>query len=95
MPELPDAAAFELPPDWVCEVLSPSTHGIDRVAKRSIYAREKVAWLWLVDPVERTLEVFRLENGHWVVSGNFTGDDAVRAEPFDAIDLVLGALWER
>ena len=51
MPELPDAAAFELAPDWICEVLSPSTAASDRAEKMPIYARERVAHVWLVDPI--------------------------------------------
>ena len=48
MPELPEAAAFELPPDWVCEVLSPSTAATDRAETMPVYAREGVAYTWLV-----------------------------------------------
>jgi len=95
MPELPETAAVDLPPDWVCEVLSPSTQGIDRVEKMAIYSREGVPWVWLVDPSARTLEVFRLQDGSWTVRASFRGDGAVRAEPFDAIELELAALWER
>jgi Uma2 family endonuclease len=95
MPELPETPALEVPPDWVCEVLSPSTQGIDRVEKMAAYAREGVPWVWLVDPGARTLEVFRLHDGGWTVRASFRGQAAVRAEPFDAIELELGALWER
>lgn len=52
MPELPDVAAFELAPDWVCEVLSPSTQGHDRVKKMRVYGREGVGHVWLVDPAQ-------------------------------------------
>jgi Uma2 family endonuclease len=95
MPELPDVAAFTLAPDWVCEVLSPATEHDDRGRKRRIYARESVGHYWLVDPVERTLEVYRLVEGHWHEVETFEGDAAVRAEPFDAIALDLAALWAR
>lgn len=47
MPELPKVAAFELAPDWVCEVLSPSTQGHDRVRKMRVYTREGVGHVWL------------------------------------------------
>src|ERR1017187_611152 len=67
MPELPDASSFELPPDWVCEVLSPSTAAVDRAEKMPIYARERVAHAWLVDPIPKTLEAFGLEDNRWVV----------------------------
>ncbi|MGD0528944.1 MAG: Uma2 family endonuclease [Polyangiaceae bacterium] len=95
MPHLPDAAAFEIPPDWVCEVLSPSTTAVDRTEKLPIYAREGVAHVWLIDPAERILEVFRLERGFWTLQMAASGERGVRAEPFDAVELELGALWER
>jgi Uma2 family endonuclease len=95
MPELPDTAAFTLAPDWICEVLSPSTRAVDRVEKLPIYAREHVAHAWLVDPLERLLEVFRLEGAQWLLVGTWHGDVSVRAEPFDAIELELAALWAR
>ncbi len=95
MPELPDAAALELAPDWVCEVISERTEVLDRTKKRRIYAREGVGHLWFVSPEQRMLEVFRLENQHWVVVDTFEGDAIIRAEPFDAIELALGRLWER
>jgi Uma2 family endonuclease len=60
-----------------------------------IYAREGVTNLWLVDPIVQTLEAFRLEAGRWFVLGTWTGDARIRAEPFDAIELELAALWSR
>ena len=95
MPELPDTAALELAPDWVCEVVSEGTEVIDRTKKRRIYAREGVGHLWLLSPERRMLEVFRLENGRWVLIDTFEGDAPVCAEPFDAMELPLGRLWER
>src|SRR5256712_8615423 len=83
-PVLPNVAAFDLAPDWVCEVVSPSTGAIDRSRKMRIYARERVGHLWIVDPILRTLEVYRLEDAPWAVASTHGGTDAVRAEPFDA-----------
>jgi Uma2 family endonuclease len=93
LPALPDEAYFSLAPDWVCEVLSPSTASIDRVKKLSIYAREKVDHVWLIDPLARTLEVLRLENGRWLIVATFADADVVRAEPFEAVELDLSLLW--
>lgn len=95
MPELPDAAAFELPPDWVCEVLSPSTEAVDRAEKMPIYGREGVGHLWLVDPVARTLEAFALEQSRWVVLGTWREAARVRVAPFAELELELAALWAR
>ena len=95
MPEVPATAFFTLAPDWVCEVLSLSTQKLDRTGKMGVYAREGVRHVWLIDPIERTLEVYRLERGSWLRAAIFCDDAVVRAEPFDAIELELGALWIR
>jgi Uma2 family endonuclease len=92
---IPDATAVELAPDWVCEVLSPSTAALDRAEKMPIYAREGVRHLWLVDPGPQTLEVFRLEGARWTLVATWRDDARVRAEPFEAFELELGALWAR
>jgi len=95
LPELPDTAAMTLAPDWVCEVLSPSTEALDRARKMGAYAREGVRHLWFVDPRPRLLEVYRLEQGRWLRLGAHEGDALVRAEPFEAVELKLSRLWER
>jgi Uma2 family endonuclease len=94
LPALPEEAYFSVAPDWVCEVLSPSTASMDRVKKLRIYAREQVRHAWLVDPLARTLEVLRLESDRCSIASTFADLDVVRAEPFDAIDLDLSLLWE-
>jgi len=93
MPIFPDVAVFDLAPDWLCEVQSSGTARIDRVKKLPIYKEHRVQHVWLLDPVDRTLEVLRLEGDRWVVAGNYAGDDSVRAEPFEAVEIDLGALW--
>jgi Uma2 family endonuclease len=93
MPRIPNVAHFTLAPDWLCEVLSPSTQDIDRRKKLPIYAREGVSHVWLVDPLLQTLEVLRLESQRWSLVAGHEGDAIVRAEPFDAIELALRSLW--
>jgi len=93
MPTVPDVAGFELAPDWVCEVISPSTGEIDRGRKMRVYARERVGHLWIVDPILRTLEVYRLEDGRWVVASTQAGAEQIRAEPFEAVALDMRRWW--
>jgi len=93
MPEYPDTAYFDIAPDWVCEVLSPSTRRIDLGDKRDIYAREGVSHLWFVDPDARTLEAFELREGQWVLLATLADEDPVSLPPFDAITFPLDALW--
>lgn len=94
MPKLPGTAYFALAPDWICEVLSPSTAKVDRAEKMPIYAREGVRHAWLVDPVARTLEVFELDAGRWVMIDVRCDAAIVRARPFDAVEIELAVLWE-
>jgi Uma2 family endonuclease len=95
MPEMPHVAAFTLSPDWVCEVLSPSTAKLDRGEKLPVYARARVDHVWLVDPIEQYLEILRLDGETYrIIATHFT-DAKVRAEPFDAIELDLSVLWAR
>jgi Uma2 family endonuclease len=93
MPVLPNVAAFTQAPDWACEVVSPTTAGADRVRKMRIYARENLGHLWLVDPISRTLEVYRLEAPRWVVVSTHSGSERVRAEPFEAVELEIARWW--
>ena len=96
MPEMPvDLPYFVLAPDWVAEVLSPSTAALDRGRKLGVYARETVAHVWFVDPIVQTLEVLRLDGSSYRVAMVASGDARVRAEPFDAIELDLAILWQR
>ena len=93
MPKIPNVPAFDLVPDWICEVVSISTAQDDRVRKMRIYAREGLPYLWLVDPLAQTLEAYGLEGGRWVVHGSFAGSVKVRVEPFEAIELDPSRWW--
>ncbi|WP_437564622.1 Uma2 family endonuclease [Sorangium sp. So ce542] len=88
-------AHYDLAPDWVCEVISPRTERVDRGKKMRIYRREGVRHAWLINPVAQTLEVYRLDDGRWSLLDTYEGDEAVRADPFDAIELPLADLWAR
>jgi Uma2 family endonuclease len=93
LPEVPNQAFFTLAPDWVCEVLSRSTAASDRADKLPIYASSGVKHVWLVDAIQRTLEVLRAHEGKWLIVAVHRGDVRVRAEPFDAIEIDLAILW--
>lgn len=90
---LPATPFIELAPDWVCELLSPSTLAHDRGAKRRIYGAYDVSYLWFLDPVIRLLEVFELRDKQWVLVDTFAEDANVCAPPFEAITFPLAALW--
>lgn len=94
MPTVPEDHRFEIVPDWVCEILSPSTVQKDRARKLPLYARCGVGHCWLVDPVVRTLEAFSLTaDGHWLLIATLQDDEPVSVPPFDAISFLLSDLW--
>jgi Uma2 family endonuclease len=93
MPAIPRDHRFEVVPDWVCEILSPSTAQKDRTLKLPLYARYGVAHAWLVDPLARTLEAFELRQGQWVLLGVIGEDDPVCFPPFAAVTFSLADLW--
>jgi Uma2 family endonuclease len=95
MPQLPDTAYFTLAPDWVCEVLSRSTEKLDRDEKLPYYAERGVRHVWLLDPIDKRLEVHVLDDKtrRWREVRAYQGDAMIRAAPFDTIELDLGALW--
>lgn len=93
MPQIPRDQRFNIAPDWVCEILSPSTARKDRIRKMRIYAEQVVAHCWLIDPLARTLEVFILRDGRWQLEDSFEDDAKLRAVPFEAVELELGLWW--
>ena len=93
MPRLPDTAWFETVPDWVCEVLSPSTARVDRAEKMPLYARMGIAHAWLVDPNARTLEAYENQQGRWLLLQTLADDARVALPPFDAVEWDLSGLW--
>jgi Uma2 family endonuclease len=93
LPVIPAEAFLSVAPDWVAEIVSPSTETIDRVKKLAIYARQRVGHVWLINPIAQTLEVFELERDRWVLAAAHGGSDHVRARPFDANELELASLW--
>ena len=97
MPELPDTAWFECVPDWVCEIISPTTGRIDRAVKMPMYAHYGVHSIWLVDPDLKTLEAYQLQqntsSNKWLLLKTLNNEQAVSLPPFDEIEFNLSILW--
>ena len=94
-PEIPDAPFLELAPDWVCEVLSPSTAALDRTRKMHHYAASGVGFVRVLDTAPQTLEAFGFDGGGWRLLSSVAGAVVTRAVPFDAVDVDLGSIWAR
>lgn len=93
LPKPGQARPIHVVPDWVCEVLSPSTAARDRVAKRRLYAQAGVSHYWLIDPEHRVLEALSLRDGVWIELGVYDDTAVARIAPFDAIELEIGRLF--
>lgn len=93
MPDIPDAIGIELAPDWLCEVLSPSTERFDRRKKVPRYALAEVGHLWIVDVQRKALEVHARSGSSWELIEVWTGEGRVVAPPFEALPIELETLW--
>lgn len=93
LPEPWDIRPVMVVPDWICEILSPSNAAYDRVTKATLYQQYEVAFFWLLDPAERTLEAFRLTERHWARIGAFEDGVKARISPFEQIELEVGLLF--
>ena len=80
-------------PDGVCEVLSPSHAANDTVKKLRVLHRSGVPHSWLLDPEAQTLRVLRWTPDGYLEALSATAEERVRAEPFDAVEMELGALF--
>ena len=93
LPTLPRDRAITVVPDWVCEVLSPTTRGYHHLRKRPYYARVGVTFLWEVDDEAHVVVVSRLERGHWMELGAWGDEASASLPPFDAVPLEVRAWW--
>jgi Uma2 family endonuclease len=93
LPNPGDQRPIEVTPDWVCEVLSPSTTARDRVVKSKLYAERGIGYYWPLDADARTLEAFQLVEHRWVLVGTYEDSDIARVPPFQAVELPIGRLF--
>jgi len=92
-PACPNTSGTDIVPDWLCELLSPGNAGYDRVKKVPKYARNSVEYVWIIDPIARTLEVYRLNGEHYLLLTTHEANEHARVEPFEDVELDLGLLW--
>lgn len=88
-----DVVGIEVAPDWVCEIVSPSTAAKDRVLKLPRYGEAGVAWAWIVDPRARSIEVYKSDGGLWTLLRAVLDAELIALEPFESLELPLASLW--
>lgn len=92
-PDRPRGRPVALRPDWVCEILSASNASNDSVKKLRTLHRAGVPHYWLLDPDRLTLTVLRFTPEGYLEALTATGDETVRAEPFDSVELALKTIF--
>lgn len=94
-PERPSGVPVEARPDWVCEILSPSTARYDVVKKQRTLHGHRVPHYWIVDPEHETLTVLRYHEESYLRVLDAGVGDAVEAEPFEGVPIPVGVLFGR
>ena len=82
-------------PDFIAEVLSPSTERNDRRLKKQDYAAHGVSEYWIIDPVARTIEQYVLQGGDYQLEGIWTNDDLVTSKAVAGFHIPARAVFER
>lgn len=93
LPSLPEDASIAISPDWVCEILSPSTRRHNLLVKKPYYARVGVPHHWLIDLAARTVTAYQLEKGRWVELGVWGDETDARIDPFAEVPLDIASWW--
>jgi Uma2 family endonuclease len=93
MPDRPTGSVVSVPPDWICEIISPSNASNDTVKKKRAYHKHQVPHYWLLDPVRETLSVLRWSPDGYIEVLSAMRGERVKAEPFDAIELQVGVFF--
>jgi Uma2 family endonuclease len=88
----PDETPIAKIPEWVAEVLSPSTESFDRGPKTEAYGHMGVGWLWLVDCERRRIETFANVRGRMTPARPLEIDGA-HGEPFGEVGITLSLLF--
>jgi Uma2 family endonuclease len=91
--ERPRGMPVRVPPDWVCEILSPSNARYDLVDKLRVYQRHGIPHYGIIDAAAETLTVYRLLDGAYSIAQVARRGERVRPEPFDEVELAVGVLF--
>jgi Uma2 family endonuclease len=100
VPVLPGGKPVRVKPDWVCEVLSPSTMRRDRGHKQRTYHHAGIEHYWLVEPIDSVIWVYRWSpEGYTLVAtieaADLSAGELVRIEPFDVIEMDVADIFAR
>jgi Uma2 family endonuclease len=92
VPERPTGVPVTVLPDWVCEILSTNRSN-DLIKKKRTYHQSHILHYWIIDPVEQSLAVHRWGPDGYIEIAAAQRGEAIRAEPFDAVELHVGVFF--
>jgi Uma2 family endonuclease len=90
--ERPTGTPVSILPDWICEILSTNRR-MDLIQKKRVYHQARIPHYWIIDPADEILTVQRWAPDGYIEVLAAQRGERVRAEPFDAIELSVGALF--
>ncbi len=81
-----------MPPDWVCEIVSPGHEKKDTLTIPLLLRRHWVPYYWIIWPEDGALIAYSLDGGAWRVVATLKDRGRARLPPFDAVELDLGSV---
>lgn len=80
-------------PDFIVEILSPSSLRHDRLVKLDLYQRAGVREYWIVDPEYKSVQVFVLDGGLLRANEEYGRDGIARVNVLDGCFIDLGRVF--
>ena len=80
-------------PDLVMEILSPATQRHDKFTKFNLYQQAGVQEYWIVDPASKSVQVFVLDDGHYVAKDFGTVEDTVKVNVLEDCTIDLSQVF--
>lgn len=80
-------------PDFIAEILSPSTQRHDRLTKLNLYERAGVREYWIVDLAGRVVQKYMLEEGRFVLKEIGLPDDKLKVGILEDCEIELSLIF--
>jgi len=84
---------FFPPPDFIVEILSPSTEKTDRGVKFIDYAAHHIQEYWIIDPDNESIEQYILDNDHYILKQK-VADGTIESEVISGFSIPVRAIFD-
>ncbi|OQA20187.1 MAG: hypothetical protein BWY64_00351 [bacterium ADurb.Bin363] len=83
-------------PDIAMEILSPSTASRDVIKKRRLYEKNKVKQYWIVDPQEKEVYIYKLQdNGKYGDPEEYTKSHKIKVDGFEGLEIDMSLVFRK